>query len=123
MKQLTQQQTALVPYQGAIQRVDEDTPLRVLFYSNLVQDWQDAHPGWFEQDDSFGDPYEALRTADAYAARRAIWGAESRRLEAEAWRRLGPGPKGWRIANGRYVIGNLEPVQVLRPARKRLKVR
>lgn len=123
MKQLTQQQTALVPYQGAIQRVDEDTPLRVLFYSNLVQDWHDAHPGWFEQDDSFGDPYEALRTADAYAARRAIWGAESRRLEAEAWRRLGPAPKGWRIANGRYVIGNLEPVQVLRPARKRLKVR
>ena len=95
MKQLTQQQTALVPYQGAIRR----------------------------QDDSFGDPYEALRTADAYAARRDAWELESRRLEAEAWRRFGPGPKGWRIANGRYVIGNLEPVQVLRPARKRLKVR
>jgi hypothetical protein len=126
MKKLVRQQTALVPYQPAIIRVTQaeepDLPIWGFFYTNLANDWEAAHPDWFKyDDDDDDDPYKHLRTDEAYAQRRRMWEAEARRLEAECWRRLGPGPKGWRIAGGRYEIGNLEPgIQVLRPERKKL---
>lgn len=126
MKKLTQQQTALVPYQPTIIRVSQpeepDLPIWGFFYTNLAADWTAAHPGWYETDDDFDDPYEHLRTDEAYAERRQMWEAEAHRLEAECWRRLGPGPKGWRLVNGRYEIGNMKPdvVQVLRPERPKL---
>lgn len=125
MKQLTEQQTAIVLYRGAIQpaNIEEepDIPLSVLFYCNLVQDWEAEHPGWYTEDDSFDDPYEALRTDEAYEERCAMWRAEAERMEADCWRRLGPGAKGWRLINGRYEIGNMGPgVQVLRPEHSKL---
>lgn len=120
MKQLVQQQTAIVPYRGAIQPAvveeEPDTPLWVMFYVNLGQDFDEAYPDWYKYEDADddNDPYAELRTDEAWEQRRREWELEARRMEAECWQRLGPGPKGWRITNGRYEIGNLEETRLVR---------